>query len=324
MQKLVPWSKIWVVSIANALKEEKFYSYWLKSINRIFTKHLSFDVEYWDNILNPVEWVSPEKRAEDINKFINDPETKAIWPIWWGAFTNEILPYIDREVFKKDPKVVCWFSDITALNNAIYAKTWEISFSGPNFGGFSPSKYGSLENYFYFKKMVIAHQETDLDFHEFYYDMSADQDEYPWGIIEDGWKKVIRDWVAEWTIVWGNISTFSLLFGTEFMPDLKNKVLFLEECPEESIWSIRRMLMQLKNQPDFDKIAWIVFGRINQGCLKDYDITWEGTVNDFAKDLEVPVLMNAQFWHIAPIQTFPIWWTMKIDTFQEKYRMKVE
>lgn len=323
MKTLNPWDSIWIVSISNQIDPEKLDSYWFLTFQRILEKHLWVNIKIWKNILRWVEWVKPEKRAEDINRFIADPDIKMIWPIWWWAFSNEILPYIDWDWIKEDNKIICWYSDINALNNALYAKTWIPSFSGPTPWNFSLFRYWSLETFLYFYEMVVDWKEVDLSFHDFYFDFSVNQEENPWQIINDWWLKIVNKWKSTWTIVWWNISTFSLLIGTEFMPDLEGKVLFLEECPEENIGSIRRMLIQLKNQPKFDKIAWVVFGRINQACMYWYDITWEWTVNDFARDLNVPVVMNAQFGHISPIQTFPIWWKIDIDTKKWIYKMSV-
>ncbi len=319
MLKLEKWDKIWIISVANNLDPEKLESYGIQSFKRIMQDHLGFELIFGKNILLPIQWTNPQKRAQDFNNFLKDDSIKMIWPIGWWAFTNEILPFIDWETLKNNPKIICGYSDITALNNAIYAKTWIVSFSGPTPGSFSPSRFANLENFLYFKKMIIDNEDVELVSNSQYFDYTADKEIYPDQIIDDGGLQVVKRWKWEWIIIWGNISTFALLFGTEFMPDLENKVLFLEECGESSIWTIRRQLMWLKQQKKFDKIAGVVFGRINQECLKDYDITWEETVQDFSKDINAPVLMNAQFGHISPIQTFPIWGKMSIDTKIEKY-----
>ncbi|UFX82935.1 S66 peptidase family protein [Candidatus Absconditicoccus praedator] len=323
MKTLNPGDSIGIVSISNQIDPEKLDSYGFLTFQRILEKHLGVNIKIGKNILRGVEGVKPEKRAEDINRFIADPDIKMIWPIGGGAFSNEILPYIDWDGIKEDNKIICGYSDINALNNALYAKTGIPSFSGPTPGNFSLFRYGSLETFLYFYEMVVDGKEVDLSFHDFYFDFSVNQEENPWQIINDGGLKIVNKGKSTGTIVGGNISTFSLLIGTEFMPDLEGKVLFLEECPEENIGSIRRMLIQLKNQPKFDKIAGVVFGRINQACMYGYDITWEGTVNDFARDLNVPVVMNAQFGHISPIQTFPIGGKIDIDTKKGIYKMSV-
>ncbi len=312
MQKLKAWDGIWIVSIANNIDSEKINSSSFKSFIRILQEHLWFNVKIWKNIFSDIEWVKQKKRAEDFNNFLKDDEIKMIWPIWGWAFTNEILPFIDWDLFNKSPKITCWYSDITALNNAIYAKTWNISYSWPTPWSLSPNRYWNLETFLYFKDILIDWKDFKLKWHDFYFDYTADKELYPDQIIYDWWLKYINKWKIEWTIVGWNLSTFSLLFGTEFMPNLDNKIIFIEECSESNIWTIRRQLMHLKEQKNFDNISWVIFWRINQACLKDYDITWEWTVKDFASNINVPVIMNAQFWHISPIQTFPVWWYVEI------------
>lgn len=71
-----------------------------------------------------------EKRLEDLHEAFADKRVKAIFTVIGGANSNMLLPYIDYELIKQNPKVFCGFSDITALLNGIYAKTGMVTFRG--------------------------------------------------------------------------------------------------------------------------------------------------------------------------------------------------
>ena len=85
--------------------------------------------ENWDELGT----TSVQKRVDDIMNAFKDKNVKAIMTMIGGFNSNQILPYLDYEVIKANPKILCGFSDITALLDAIYAKTGLITFSGPHF-----------------------------------------------------------------------------------------------------------------------------------------------------------------------------------------------
>ncbi|MBS8121454.1 S66 peptidase family protein [Candidatus Vampirococcus lugosii] len=323
LPKLSFGDKIGIVSIADNLEQEKIISTKFDTVKRIFEQHLGYKMIFGKNIYLPIQGIHPSKRVEDFNSFIKDSNIKMIWPIGGGAFTNEILPYIDWEALLNNPKIICGYSDITALNNAIFTKTGLTNFSGPTPGSLGPFTYGSLETFLYFKNTVLEQNSSELNFHKYYYDYTANIETYPEQIVNDDGLKIIKHGKSNGIIVGGNISTFCLLIGTDFIPDFENKVLFLEECSESNIGIIRRQLMHIKNQKNFNKISGIVFGRVNKECLKYYDIDLETTINDFVDGLDIPVVMNAQFGHIYPIQTIPIGGNIEIDTNKGIYKMNL-
>lgn len=313
---------VWLVSVSNTVTEEKINSYSFKSFLNIFQKYLWFNFQYWKNIYLDFNLSCPSDRANDINEFIHKKEIDIIMPIWWWAFSNEILDYIDWNALSISDKIIIWYSDITALLNANYSMTWKISYHWPTPWALAPDTYWSLETFLLFKKLVLdKEKEIDLVSNEFYYDYTADLSIYKWWIIEDWWLKIIKNWSANWTIIWWNLSTFCLLLWTKYMPSLEWKVFFIEECWELSIWVIRRQLMQIKSLPWFNKLSWIVFWRLNSSCFRDYDITWNDTIELFSKWLNIPIISNLQFWHIYPFQTFPIWWKIEIDTYKWLYKL---
>ena len=102
-------------------------------------------------------------RAEELNELIRNPEVKCIMSTIGGMNSNSILPYIDYEALKKNPKIIIGYSDITAILLAIYTQTGISTYYGPalvaSFGEFSPFVN---ETYQYFKEILM--EETDIPY----------------------------------------------------------------------------------------------------------------------------------------------------------------
>ncbi len=88
------------------------------------------------NEKNEFTSLSIESRIEDLHDAFQDKNVKAIFTAIGGANSNQLLKYIDWELIKNNPKIFCGFSDITALNNAIYIKTGLVTYSGPHYSTF--------------------------------------------------------------------------------------------------------------------------------------------------------------------------------------------
>ena len=80
-----------------------------------------FKVKYSKNLFSNTNGYSAtsKEKADDINEMFKDKEVKMIWCARGGATTSTMLPYIDYEAVKNNPKIICGYSDITSLSNAI-------------------------------------------------------------------------------------------------------------------------------------------------------------------------------------------------------------
>ena len=74
---------------------------------------------------------SISERIDDIHAAFSDPNVKAIQTVIGGFTSNELLPYLDFDLIANNPKIICGFSDFTALANAITAKTGLVTYYGP-------------------------------------------------------------------------------------------------------------------------------------------------------------------------------------------------
>lgn len=118
----------------------------------------------------------------------------------------------------------------------------------------------------------------------------------------------IQEGEATGEIIGGNMSTLNLLQGTPYMPNLKGKILFLEEdslTGKSTLKTFDRYLHSLMQQPDFEHITGIVIGRMQKEA--------ECTIADIQEMISskpelahIPIIANANFGHTTPIFTFPI------------------
>ena len=104
---------------------------------------------------------SIEERVEDLHAAFSDHNVKAILSTIGGFNSNELLPYIDYDLIRSNPKIICGYSDITALNNAITAKTGLVTYIGPHYSSF---KMDELQDYQteYFLKVCAGREEVQL------------------------------------------------------------------------------------------------------------------------------------------------------------------
>ncbi len=260
---------------------------------------LGFKISFGKNVneYDLFKTSSIKSRVEDIHNAFMDKNVKAILACYGGYTSNELLDYLDYKLIKDNPKIFCGFSDFTALNNAVYAKTNLITYSGPFFGSFAYDNIDYMTEYF--KKIICDNNQVD--------------------IVSE--KMIsLQDGEAEGIIIGGNLSTFNLLFGTEYLPQLKNSVIFLEN-DSDSISSddliFRRIFQSLLQQKNFNKVKAIVFGDFEKPeDNNDNQVNIEKIkfVVDLHRDKlrNIPIICNANFGHTQPIFTFPIGGTVKI------------
>lgn len=247
---------------------------------------------------------SIEERVDDLHDAFADPNVKGILTVIGGYNANQLLKYIDFELIKSNPKVFCGFSDITALQGAIYRKTGLISYSGPHF-----SSFGVKHGFEYTLESFISAVTNDAPYEIF---PSSHWSDDPWYldqedrefIKQDGYM-ILHEGQAEGTLIGGNLSTLNLLQGTEYMPSLENSILFIEDDEESHPLAFDRDLQSLLHLPDARGIKGILIGRFQ----KNSQVTEEALRMIIASKKElkgIPVIANVNFGHVHPFATIPI------------------
>lgn len=279
---------------------------------------LGLKVTFGKNIMGTsVLMTAPiEQRIEDLHDAFRDPNVKGIFTTIGGFTSNQLLKYLDYELIKNNPKIFCGYSDITALQNAIFAKTGLVTYSGPAFSTFGMKK-GLEYTLEYVKKVLMDEGETELQCSSHWSNDSWYVDQDSRKFIENDGYVVLHEGYASGRIIGGNLCTLNLLQGTEFMPSLENTILFIEDDSEVNARTFDRDVQSLIHQPGFSGVKGLVIGRFEiESNISEEELRYIIETKEELK--KIPVAVNADFGHTTPIFTFPIGGSCKLEAANGK------
>lgn len=263
---------------------------------------------------------SIESRVADLRWAFEAKEINAIFTCIGGFNSNQLLASLDYSRINSNPKILCGYSDITALQNAIYAKTGLVTYSGPHFSSFGMLK-GIEYTVDYLKKCLFDARAFEVVPSPLWSDDRWYIDQEKREFARNEGHLAINQGSAEGTILGGNLCTFNLLQGTEFMPDLGGSVLFLEDDSETKPHTFDRDLQSLIHQPGFDEVKGLVIGRFQKESGLPPDLV--AKIVKRKKELaRIPVIAGVDFGHTTPQITFPIGGTARLVA--EKNRAELE
>lgn len=251
-----------------------------------------FKVKYSKNIFKNTNGYSAtaKEKSEDINEMFADKEVKMIWCAKGGASSNTTFEYLDYELIKQNPKIICGYSDITSLTNIITCKTGLVTFSGTNFKTIATDE----TNYSY-KEAMKRFVEGSLE-------LGKPNEEY----------KIIKKGVAEGELIGGNLNLTSGMVAGKYKVDFTNKILFIEELGYETDPEMAsNFLYYMKQNGVFDKIKGLWIGNYEH----ESKITLEQIVQDvLGEEYNFPIIKSNNFGHIETKTVIPIGTKAKIDT----------
>ncbi len=274
-------------------------------------KELGFNVTFSKNSSNVCDLnykcASIEDRASDLNEAFSDKNVKAILTVIGGYNVNQILDYIDYDIIKSNPKILCGYSDITALLNAIYTKTGLVTYYGPHFSSFGMEK-GCEYTIEYFKKMFMSEDKVEILDSKEWSDDSWFSNQENRNFHINGGRKIYYDGDVSGRIIGGNLCTLNLLQGTEYMPELDNTILLLEDddmAGKNFLQEFDRNLQSLLHCYKNKKLKGLIIGRAQ--VLSNMTIEkWESLIKTKKELQGIPVIFNMDFGHTTPICTIPI------------------
>lgn len=243
-------------------------------------------------------------RIEDLHDAFRDVSVDAILTVIGGYNTNQLLDYIDYDLIAANPKILCGFSDITAIGNAITTMTGLVTYSGPHF-----SSWGMRMGFEYTSKYFLKALSTDEPFMLL---PSVDWSDDPWFIDQEKrvfftnegyW--VMNPGIAEGRSVGGHARCLAALQGTKYWPTLEDSILLLEEDSETNPPLFDRHVQSFIQQTDFSGVKGILIGRFQ----KETNMTREllaKILHDKRELANIPIIANLNFGHTTPIATMPI------------------
>lgn len=238
-----------------------------------------------------------EERVEDIHQMFGDKNIKAIFCLRGGYGAFRLLDKIDYKLIQNNPKIFVGFSEITALQMAFLHKVNLITFAGPMVVSNFSSEISSLTEENFWRTITSTPK--------------------PGKIKIEAYQNFSKIKIEETTgkIVGGNLSVFTALIGTEYLTQLKNYILFLEEI-DEPPYKIDRMLNQLKLNHVFKKLSGIILGSFSDCVEKDKNkktLTLDEVWTDYFNELKIPVMHSFPHGHIKDMVTLPIGVKVKMN-----------
>ena len=235
-----------------------------------------------------------KEKAEDINEMFADKEVKMIWCAKGGNNSNSVFEYIDYELIKQNPKIICGYSDITSLTNMIAQETSLITFSATNF-------------------KTIATDETDFSYKEAINRFVNGSLEF--GMEENDKYQTIQEGTAEGELIGGNLFLTKGVSAGKYSVNFKDKILFLEELGFESPPQVvSNSLYFLKQNGVFDNIKGLWIGNYESST----GVTLEKIIKDVLEDkYNFPIIKSNNFGHIEAKTVIPIGAKARIDTTKE-------
>jgi muramoyltetrapeptide carboxypeptidase len=241
------------------------------------------------------------QRAADVNAMFADPSVHGILAMTGGSGGNRILPLLDFEQMRRTPKFLGGFSDITALLNAVQARSGLVTFHCP----MADSEWNSF-SLDHFRATVMDGQTALLA-------NPRDKDDHP--VPRTGRITTLRGGRARGPLLGGNLAVLTSMAGSPYWPAFDGAILFLEEV-NEFIYRVDRMLSTLMINGVLQRVAGVVLGaftRCEPGDGRFGTLTLDEVFDDYFKPLNVPVYRGALFGHIRRKITLPVGLDVEMD-----------
>lgn len=236
-----------------------------------------------------------QERADDINAMFADKRVKAIFCARGGYGTTRLLDYLDYDLIRKNPKILMGFSDITALELAIWHKARLVSYYGPMVAidFWSKRVPFTIRNVW---KVLQGTVSVPYTFER----MST------WHIYKKG--------RARGLLLGGCLSLIYPLIGTEYLPDFKGALLFIEDVNEDP-YQIDKTFHQWKHTGILESLGGLIIGKMTRcTARKPPTLVLDEVIRDIVPYIPGPVVANVDFGHTPGKLTIPNGVRGEIDT----------
>lgn len=250
-------------------------------------KTMGFHVHIPANLFEKVNYLagSDQHRANTLNRLFEDKTINGIICARGGYGSIRILPLLDYDMIRNNPKVFCGFSDISALLSVLLEQSGLAVFHGP--------------------VVTTLHDSTDLSKTGLLETLTSD--EHPDLKLDHG--LTIQSGTAKGMITGGNLTTVCHLVGTLFEPDFRNRILLLEDRGE-AVYRIDRMLTHLKLAGCLEGLAGLIVGSF-EDCGPSDEVY--NLFKTFFKDQPIPILGGFEAGHGKDNRTIPFGIEAELD-----------
>ena len=247
-------------------------------------------------------------RAGDLNAMFADAKVRGIVCVRGGSGAARLLPLLDYDVIRRNPKVLLGYSDITALHNALLSQAGLVTFHGPiGSGSWNRFNVDQFRRVFFDRELMNYRNVVDAG------------DEL---VPRKNRTTTITGGKARGELVGGNLTVLTALAGSPYLPDFSGKILFLEDVAEAP-YRVDRMFSTLKLMGALDRIAGLVFGECTDCDPGDGygSLTLDQIFEDHIKPLGIPAYRGAMIGHIRQQFIVPVGGRIELDADAGTLRM---
>jgi muramoyltetrapeptide carboxypeptidase LdcA involved in peptidoglycan recycling len=278
---------------------------------------LGLEVTFGRHALERDEYSSSsiESRVADLHDAFSDPSVQGVLTTIGGHNANQLLPHIDFDLLRRNPKVFCGYSDVTVLLNAIVERCGWTTYYGPHYSTFGVER-GNQPTVDAFR----AATQADGPFAPL---VSKEWSDDEWYIDQERREfhpnpgpRTLREGRAEGTLIGGNLDTLNLIQGTPYFPSVPDPILLIEEDdmagPDFAIEFFRNM-HSLLQQTELKGLRGILIAR----CPAKVQLTSDDLhylLRSLSLPSGIPVIANVDTGHTLPMGTFPLGAKVTIDT----------
>ena len=261
---------------------------------------------------------APEHRLEDFHEAIADPSVRAILAVVGGMGATQILGQLDYDQIKAQPKIICGYSDVGFVCNAVFARSGVATYYGPNFTSFM-MRQGADYTLHHFRECLFSGAAIELSPAAQWSDDAwhRDQAHRTFHEAEGFW--AMQEGEAEGAIIGGSFFVLNMLQGTSYFPPLREAILFLEHPAngKATLMELDGGLRSLSFLPEFSQVRAIVIGRF----ARSGGVTRENLAHllgEIPALRHLPVIANGDFGHTTPVVTLPVGGRCKLVVNQGK------
>lgn len=241
-----------------------------------------------------------QNRAADINRFFADTSVQALVATGGGWGSSRILPLLDYDLIRRNPKIVLGYSDITALLLGIYSRSGVVTFHGLlGTSIWNPFSVGYLKRLLFDAEAITFQNSAEVRV------------------------ETITSGQARGRLLGGNLSVIGGLVGSLYLPDWDQAILFVEDTGED-VYRVDRMLTHLKLAGILEQLSGFIFGQCTR-CLDEEDDSptlslWQ-VLSDHIRPLGIPAWYGSMIGHIRNQFTVPQGVEVEIDASLGRIKM---
>lgn len=324
-QRLYEGDTVAIVSLSSGLAGEPEIEWRTKQGIKHIEETFNLKVKVMSNALKGIDHLynHPEKRAEDLNDALKDHEVKAIICAIGGKESIRLLPYIDFDTLKNNPKIFTGYSDTTSNHLMFYNNGISTSYGPALLTDFAENI--EMDDYTvesikktWFSTEPIGEIKPAAKLREFglRWDIENKNKQRP--LIENtGYESINGTGVAEGHLIGGCFEVIDNIRGTKLFPDMNqfdDGILFFENSETNTTpETLEDNLRSLSIMGIFDRINGIIIGRPESGeYYEEYKDVWQKILKEAGRE-ELPVLYNLSFGHNEPKFIVPYGLQSKVD-----------